>query len=480
MHTILNRTLLVSATMALLAQSPALCARSAKEKAQNLSDLPVQFAPLPQDHELASIWNDPDFTRRLIGSYGFASRTEPLMDPVELATYREKVAPLVREDQAKAMAVLQDLVKPGATAVFDFTLGNLYFQNEDLTNAIKHFEAALVKYPDYLRAQKSLGFAYMRFEKYDQAIKPLTRTAALGGGDGSVFGLLGFAFMKMERWVSAESAYRQALIFEPDKLDFKLGLVKCSLAANNFEYALALVDELLKQYPERDNLWTLQANIYIQKEQPAKAAISLEMLRRLGKATSENLYLLGDLYMVQDSRDLALESYLQAVDKDAGQKLAKALRPAQILVGRGAWDEARALFEKIRKSGALSPEDELKLLKLESKVAMSNGRGEDAIKTLEQIIQKNPLDGEALLLAGDYYASNEKPEVAESRYDTASKLEGFQADACVKRAQLLVQSKKYTQAADFLRQAQKVKPRDNVQRYLEKVELLAGTGRSTR
>ena len=126
----------------------------------------------------------------------------------------------------------------------------------------------------------------------------------------------------------------------------------------------------------------------------------------------------------------------------------------------------------------LTGADELKLLKLESKVAMSTGEGDKAIQTLEQIVQKDPLDGEALLLAGDYYAKNGQPEKAEFRYDTAAKLEGFQADAYVKRAQLLVQSQKYALAVEFLNKAQKAKPRDNVQRYLEKVDQIARAGRS--
>jgi len=203
------------------------------------------------------------------------------------------------------------------------------------------------------------------------------------------------------------------------------------------------------------------------------------MLRRLGKATPQNLYLLGDLYMSQEARDLALTSYLEAIEKDAGQNISKALRPAQILVSRGAWEEARQLFAKIRGAGAaLSREDELKLLKFESKVALGTGGGTEAIKVLEQIIERNPLDGEALLLAGDYYAKNGEREKAEFRYDTAGKLTGFEADAFVKHAQLLVQSQKYAQATELLRKAQKVKPRDNVERYLEKVEQLARAGRS--
>ena len=439
-----------------------------------------QFAPLPATHELASIWNDPEFARRLVGSYGFASDAEPRMQPDEQVVYREKVVPaLTNSDPQKVISTLKGLVKPSASAVFDFTLGNVYFQNEDLTNAVKHFEAALAKFPDYRRAQKNLGFALVRDGKYDAAIKPLARTVSLGGGDGKVFGLLGFAYMSQGRYASAEAAYGQALVFEPENMDFRLGAVKCAVATGNYDHALSLLKELLKLYPDRENLWTLEANIYIQKEQPAKAAISLEMLRRLGKATAQSLFLLGDLYMSQEARDLALTTYLEAIEKDNGQNPAKALRAAQILVSRGAWDEARQLFKKTRGSSVkLSDPDESKLLKLESKVAMSTGAGADAIKVLEQIIERNPLDGEALLLAGDYYAKNEQRERAQFRYDTASKLPGFEADAFVKNAQLLVQTKKYAQAAELLHKAQKVKPRDNVQRYLEKVEQLARTGRS--
>lgn len=440
----------------------------------------TKFAPLAKDHELASVWNDADFQRRLIGSYGFASEAEPKLQPDELEKYRTIVVPiLTNSDPKKIISTLEGLTGPKASAVFDFTLGNVYFQREDLTNAVKHFEMAILKFPDYRRAQKNLAFALVRDGKYAEAIKPLTRTIALGGGDGKVFGLLGFASLSQGRNVSAEAAYRQALVFEPENLDFKLGLVKSSIGTGNYDYALAMLDELLKQYPERDNLWTLQANLFIQKEQPAKAAISLEMLRRLGKATPPSLNLLGDLYMAQESRDLALGAYLEAMDKDNGQNPAKALRPAQILVSRGAFDEARQLFAKMRAATTpLTGADELKLLKLESKVAMSTGAGDKAIESLEQIIQKDPLDAEALMLAGDFYAKNNQKEKAEFRYQTAAGISGYEAEAFVKHAQLLVQSQKYPQAAELLKKAQKVKPRDNVQRYLEKVEQLARVGRS--
>lgn len=437
------------------------------------------FAPLPASSELAPIWNDPDFARRLIGSYGFASDVEPRMAPEELAAYRDQILPLLRENPAKAQSALNDLAKPTASAVFDFTLGNTFFQNEDFTNAVKHFNAAIAKFPDYRRAQKNLGFALVRSARYAEAIAPLTRTIALGGGDSKVFALLGFAYTSLGRNVSAEGAYQQAVVLDPENVDFKLGLVKCAVATANYDHALALLDELTAQFPERDTLWTLQANIFIQKEQPAKAAVSLEMLRRRGKATAPNLFLLGDLYMTQEARDLALAAYLEAIEKDGGKNPALALRPAQILVSRSAWDEAKLLFAKIHNSGGtLNAADELKLLKLEAKAALADGNGERGIKVLETIIEKNPLDAEALLLAGDYYGKHDQREKAEYRYQTAATISGFEADAYLKHAQLLVATQKYAPAVELLHKAQKIKPRDNVQRYLEKVESLSRAGRS--
>ena len=476
----LKHTLSLGLIVLLSLLAPSAHAASKKDKAPAAAAAPTTFAPLAEGHELASIWNDPDFARRLVGSYGFLSEAEPRLNAEEHQFYTNKITPLLQQEPTKAIPILEARIKqPGASAQFDYLLGTILFQAEDLTNAVKHFEAALVKFPDYRRAQKNLAFALVRDGKYREAIKPLTRTIALGGADGKVFGLLGFAQMNEGRFMSADGAYRQALVFEPDNIDFKLGSVKCAVATANYDHALALLGELIKQYPERDNLWTLLANIYIQKEQPAKAAVSLEMLRRLGKTTAPNLFLLGDLYMAQEARDLALGAYLDAIEKDAGQNPAKALRPANILVSRGAWDEARKLFAKLQSvRSSLGREDELKLLKLETKVAMATGEGDKAIETIEQIIARNPLDGEALLMAGDYYARNGQKEKAEFRYDTAGKLEGFEVDAFVKHAQLLVQSQKYVQAVELLRKAQKAKPRDSVQRYLEKVEQLARTKQS--
>jgi tetratricopeptide (TPR) repeat protein len=460
--------------VACLAAGAVACAAQKTEKISPSPAPPTAFAPMAETNDLAAVWNSPEFAKRLLGSYGFASDAEPRLSPEEQAVYRDKIVPALRDDPKKAIEVLRPLVKPGASAVFDFTLGNLCFQTEDLTNAVVHFEAAIAKFPDYRRAHKNLGFALVRDGKLDAAVQPLLTTVRMGAGDGKVFGLLGYIYLSQKRNVSAEAAYRQALVFEPENLEFRLGLVKSAVASADYDYALALLEELLRQHPERESLWTLQANVFIQREQPARAAVSLEMLRRLAAATPAMLYLLGDLYLAQESRDLALAAYLEAIEKDGGRNPAKAIRAAQILISRGGMAEAQPILKRIRQDASgLMPGDEQKLLKLEARVALAGGATEAGIQALEQLIQRDPLDGETLLLAGDYYARHGQAEKAELRFKMAANIQGFEADASVKQAQLLVQGQKYPQAVDLLRKAQKAKPRENVQRYLERVEQLA-------
>jgi len=440
----------------------------------------TSFAPVPANHPLAKLWNDPEFVRQLLGSYGFLSEVEPRMTAEEQIFYREQIVPLLREEVTKAIPELLTRIKPDSSAVFDFTLGNVYFQTDDLTNAVRYFEGATAKFPSYRRAWKSLGFALVRQGSYGEAIVPLSRAISLGEANGPTFGLLAFSYLNQNQFVSAVAAYQQAALFEPENLDFKLGLVKAEIGQANFDAALALLDEMLQRYPDKDVLWSIQANVYLQKNQPEKAVVNFEVLRRLGKATAENLATLGNIYLMQDSRDLALSAYLESLEQDGGQKPDRAIRAAELLVGRGGYAEAQQMFQQIRSmaAGHLSSEDEMKLMKLEAKVAMNTGAGDTAIGVLEKITERNPLDGEALILAGDYYARNGQLEKAEFRYDAAAKISGYEADAYVKQAQLLIKSSRYSQAVESLKKAQKIKPRDNVQRYLDRVEQIALSRRS--
>ncbi|MCS1409696.1 MAG: Beta-barrel assembly-enhancing protease [Verrucomicrobia subdivision 3 bacterium] len=439
-----------------------------------VSQVAAQATKLDEETRL-QFWSNPEFVKRFMASYGFNTEIEPRFETPEEQMAFKELGDVIRESPSEAMSRLQKMITPTSSAVLPFTMGALYFQEGESAKAIEQFELAITKFPDFRRAHRNMGFALAQEGRYDEATKSLTKALNLGAVDASIYGLLGFSYLNEGKNLSAEAAYLNAILLDPENQDWKLGLIKSNIARFNYSQALALLDEVLAENPESASLWSLQANVYLQMEDNRRAAVNLEMLRKMGKATLANLMLLGDIYMLDEALELALPVYLNAIEQDGVNDIRRSLRATEILVDRGAWVEADQLFAKIKQfhGDSISGEEEAKLLRLESKVAIANGEGDKALQVLEQIITKNPLDGEALLLAGEFYSQEGKSEEAIFRYDLAAKINGYEADAWLKHAQLLVRQQEYNEALELLRKAQKVKPRDNVQKYLEAVERVA-------
>jgi Flp pilus assembly protein TadD len=105
---------------------------------------------------------------------------------------------------------------------------------------------------------------------------------------------------------------------------------------------------------------------------------------------------------------------------------------------------------------------------------VADGSGDDEeVRVLKEIVELDPQDGEALILLGQHAARTGDDEKAVFYYEQAAYLEAFEADAKVRHAQLLVGQGKYDEAIPLLRRAQSLKPRDNIQEYLEQVERVA-------
>lgn len=436
--------------------------------------------PDAAQNELAHFWNNPEFVKSFMGSYGFASEIEPKLSPEE-QVFLTTLRPLLQDDPMKAAREIEARLRPESSALLNFLLASIHFQSDQAPQAITQYQAAIARFPNFRRAHKNLGFALVQIGKYEEAIPHLAKTVELGGAESAVFGLLGFSFLNLVQHLAAEAAYKNAILYAPDNLDWKLGLVKCQVATANYQPAAQLLDELLSRYPEKDDLWSLQAGLYLQMDQPIKAAVNYEFLRKLGKVDAKSLMLLGDIYMSREEPDLALSAYTEAVQLDHPASPDRAFRAVEILSDRGAWLEASALLGKIRetrKDSGFGEEEKNTMLKLDARIALATGEAEKGALLLEQLVQRNPLDGEALLMLGDYYLQNGDSAKADFRFELASKVNGFEAESLVKRAQLLVQSRKYVPAIELLRRAQKIKPRDNIQRYLEKVETVARTAGS--
>jgi tetratricopeptide (TPR) repeat protein len=428
-----------------------------------------------QDADLAALWKDPTFRKQFVGSYGINAEIEPRVTPEEVKVL-EKIQPLMGESLPKAESLLRKELEPDSSAILDFTLGSICFQQDKLDEALQHYQRAVEKFPSFRRAWRNLGLIYVKNGNHDAAIEAFTKMIELGGGDAYSYGLLGFAYASKEDYQAAEAGYRNALLLQPENLEWRLGLTRCVFKQDKFEDAAALLNVLIERHPENADFWLLQAHTYIGMKQPLKAAQNLEAMDMLGESTVDSLGTLGDIYVGENLLDFAERAYARALERDPGQPPARPLQAVEVLAGRGALDQAKRLAERIHAAygEGLAEADRTKLLKLDARLSLAGGEGTaETAGILEQIIQLDPLDGEALLLLGQHYSRANEPDRAILYYERAESLPAFEAVAKTRHAQVLVGLSRYNDAIPLLRRAQEVAPREDVARYLEQVERIA-------
>ncbi len=430
---------------------------------------PAQAQHQPWDG--TSVFQDPEWRKHFLGSYGFLSGAEPEITVDERAVLPE-VLQLLETDSTGAIALLESRVGEGSSAALDFLLANLYFQNDQPDQAIELYRRALEKFPDFRRAHKNLGLLYVQRSDFPKALEHLTRAVELGDRDGRNYGLIGHSYINLENFLAAEIAYRNAVLQQPNARDWKLGLARALLALERYRDAVGLFDTLIEENPEDATAWMLQANAYIGSEQPLAAAVNIEAVRLLGKAQPASLVLLGDIYMNERMPELAKAAYLEVIEKDeAAAQFQTAQRAADLLIRSRAFDAAQEILRKIdARYTSLTNDQDLDVLTLKARVARGQGREADAAKLLDSIAKRDGTRGDALLELAAYHQGRGDHERALLYVERAEKLEEFEYPALLRHAQILVQRRDYPGAVTVLRRALQIKSEPRVERFLASVE----------
>ncbi|MDP0501185.1 MAG: tetratricopeptide repeat protein [Verrucomicrobiota bacterium JB022] len=420
-------------------------------------------------------WSNPEFRERFLGSYGVDTSVNPEIS-LDEKTLFEEITPLIQSNNARgAIAALQRGIKPESSAAFDFILGNLYYQEQDMAKAIPAYQQAIKKFPNFYRAYVNIGRSYVSQNNWSEALKHLQKAMELKPGDGSLYGLLGYCYMNQGEYTTALDSYRMAIMLQPSSKDWKLGKMKCLEALNEHEETIAMLYEFIEKEPENAEWWMLQANEFLDLQKPELAAANLEIVRQLGKAKPATLMLLGDIYINQGLIQQGTEAYGDALT--SGEvKTDRVLRVGYNLASHERFDEVAEIISKFRASPAgskMTEAEELEVLNLEAKVALGNNQNEKAAELLENVVSRDPMNGRALLSLIDYYQQAGDAVKATYYAEQAAKLEEFRHPALLSLARIKVGQKEFGAASRYLRQAQDIKPLGYVADYLAQVERAA-------
>lgn len=443
--------------------------------AASLNDSSPRAVPAPLSDEARAVFQHPSFERWFAESYLAVTEVEPRLTKRELESLQEIMGHLAADRTDEAMALAEKGRGPAGSAVFDFTVANLHIQQDQPERALEPLRTAVDKYPRFRRAWQSLGVVHFRAGDFPQASQALARVVQLGGDSALIYGMLGFSCSATENELSAETSYRMAIMLDPITLDWKRGLASSLFRQGRFGEVVALCDTLIAEHPDNAELWLLQATAYIGAGQHLKAAGNYELVDGLGRSSPESLSTLGDIYVNESLFDLAVGAYGKALDLNPLADPSRAVRAAKALAVRGAQEDCRELLDQIERVHAerLSDATRKDLLRLRARVALAEGASDEEVRVLKEIVALDPLDGDALVMLGQYAARNGDVEGAIFQYERAAAVEATEAVARMRHAQLLVGEGRYAEALPLLRRAQALDPSDNIQQFLAQVERIA-------
>jgi tetratricopeptide (TPR) repeat protein len=195
----------------------------------------------------------------------------------------------------------------------------------------------------------------------------------------------------------------------------------------------------------------------------------------MGAAELTTLKLLGDIYMNNDSPELAVSAYLAAVAIAEPNQNEPLVRAADILAQTANFEQAKELIATIRAkaNATLSEAQDLTLLIAEAKIARDAGDNETAVATLHKIVERDALNGDALIELGNYYADQDLMAEAITRYEQASQISASERKARIAHAQALVQKNNYREALPLLKRALKIRSDRALEDYTARVERAA-------
>ncbi len=449
---------------------------SAMTHPSRADEVPLRLEPASAvDSEFLEIFNGTEFKQWFAESFQPDTDIEPPVTLAEREAILKAVEYMADDRIDKAIKFLEKERTRTQSAQVEFNLAQFYFQQERFEEALALYEIATKKFPKFRRAWHFIGICQMRLGNIDAALPAFTRVINLGGGNALLYGLLGYGYTNQEKHLAAESAYRMAILFDPDSLEYEFGLANALYKQERFADAVSLFGSMLNEHPDRADLWMAQARCYIGMNQRMKAAEDLEILDLLGKSTAQTLFTLGDIYILEELYDQAASASTRAFELDPAAHQTRAIRATRDLTSRGAFAQAGDLLARIEdlRGAELSNEERIELLNLRARMAIAQGNGEEEAQRLEEIVALDPLDGRSLILLGRYHSRNDRPEEAEFYFERAAAVDEFEAEAKLRHGQHLVQEGKYAEALGLLRRSLELKPKAALESYVNEVELLA-------
>ena len=435
----------------------------------------VSASSLPID----PMWKSESFIKAFTASYGIDSRIEPGINEEEkkvLVSVSEKMG---NKDRKGAIALLSQTSILEKSPALLFNIASLLFEDGKASLAISQFSKAISLQPNFRDAHRNLAIAYVQEGDYKKAEPVLRKAIELGSNDGLTMGLLGYCLNQSDRSNDALQAYRMAKLTMPDELQWQVGEGTSLMKLGLYEQAISIYEAVLVADPNRIGIWVNLANIRLQQGNNVQAIADMEVAKRLKGLNPESLITLGHLYLNESLHVRALGCYRESIENPELIKVSRLTQAIEYLLRFKLWNPAKEFMNEIKEiklfQDQISSDEKIshRMERADAIIQMNVGDQNIGINKLEELLKKDPLDGEVMMILALHYSQNKDSEKAIMLLEQASQVQNFTSEAERKLGEIYVSRGDYEKALISLKKSQDLEPQPALREYIESIEKLS-------
>lgn len=229
---------------------------------------------------------------------------------------------------ARKALMHSDFLAHDAVTVFDAASlnisGDLYYNDGDLSKAVKEYRQGLMMAPVNLNLYNSIGVAYAQMNRPRQAISFFEQGLQVDSNNFMALYNLGLASLTLKKQDEAIDYLEQALKLDEHHFDLQLHLGRLYCETRRYDESITLLSECAKGTDNSNNgsfglfaLYRYLGEACVGSGHKRQAIAYLERATNLNARSPDVLSLLGEMYILTgEGDDIALALCSQAVVLD--------------------------------------------------------------------------------------------------------------------------------------------------------------------
>ena len=150
---------------------------------------------------------------------------------------------------------------------------------------------------------------------------------------------------------------------------------------------------------------------------------------------------------------------------------AELIAAVEYLVHVYQWKSAKSILEGIRVIHGEKIDEKVVLQnrfsRAEALIELEIGNSEKGAALVAEILKKNPVDGEALILLAKFHLREAEAEEAVMMFEQAALIPESEAEARLEHGQILVNQGDYKAGIEMLKRSHELKPNPSIAEYIE-------------